>query len=168
MARLTLLALVAAAGAASACAPPDCDNVDHGSCVQACCKLGFDVAGVNASEASTMLTASFNKKGPDGLYVFWGTVPDQGPLTFVVQGQHWTVKHKYVDSLSFGIMASAAGVRIEGFSHSQDFIQGDFAYGDYGQNYKNLVTIMKDAFGQDKVAKPDILLGCPTPAAKGQ
>eukprot|EP01065_Artemidia_motanka_P048685 TRINITY_DN78_c14_g1_i1.p1 TRINITY_DN78_c14_g1~~TRINITY_DN78_c14_g1_i1.p1 ORF type:complete len:163 (+),score=38.32 TRINITY_DN78_c14_g1_i1:111-599(+) len=155
---------VTLAALASACEPPHCDHPDHGSCVQACCKLQFTV-GVNATDAAAMLSKSFASGGPDGSYVYWATAVDQGPLKYVVQGKHWTAKHRYVDSLSFGVLpvADADRCTIVAFSHSQDFVRGDFAYGDAGQNYKNLVTIVEATYG-DAVSEPDVLLGCPAPA----
>eukprot|EP01065_Artemidia_motanka_P026326 TRINITY_DN31253_c0_g1_i1.p1 TRINITY_DN31253_c0_g1~~TRINITY_DN31253_c0_g1_i1.p1 ORF type:complete len:190 (+),score=49.11 TRINITY_DN31253_c0_g1_i1:74-571(+) len=160
----TAFALAAAFACATACTPPDCDHVDLGTCVQACCKLSFDVQ-MSVNETAAALGKSFQSGGPDGRYVYWGTVPDQGPLTFVVQGKHWTAKRTYVDSLSFGVYASADGksTTVEGFSHSQDFIKGDFAYGDRGQNYKNLVELMGKTFSSSLKGTPEVIFGCPAP-----
>mmetsp|Transcript_25436 Transcript_25436/g.28257 ORF Transcript_25436/g.28257 Transcript_25436/m.28257 type:complete len:88 (+) Transcript_25436:98-361(+) len=53
---------------------------------------------------------------------------------------------------------------VEAFSHSQDFTVGDFAFGDRGQNYKNLVGLMKYLKLQYDEAT---IMGCPTCAAPG-
>ena len=53
------------------------------------------------------------------------------------------------------------------FSHSQDLIEGIFAYQDDGQNYKNLALIIK-AFPQlYEKATESTLYGCPKKAASG-
>ena len=69
-----------------ACNPPDCDRPDLGTCVEACCKVGWNVTGIDASTFSTNLGMMLKEGGPDNLYLYWGTQPNQGPLTFVVQG----------------------------------------------------------------------------------
>jgi len=152
-------------GLAGACTPPDCDNVDLGTCVEACCKLEWYVPDTSASVLSAKLAAAFKSKGPDGRYEFWAVATDQGPLSFVVQGKHYTINDTYVDSLSFGIYndthPTQDAVIVQAFSHSQDFIVGDFAYGDRGQNYKNLVYIFKSL---NVKYKERILIGCPKPS----
>ena len=62
--------------------------------------------------------------------------------------------------MHIAVTPSQTGATIYAFSHSQDFIPGNFAYGDAGQNYKNLVTLMK-ALGHPYVEKT--LFGCPQP-----
>lgn len=157
-----LVLLLIVLGLTGACTPPDCDHVDHGSCVEACCKLMWHVKGVNASHVAKALEQQFQEKGPDGRYSFWGTTPDQGPLSFVVQGKHFTINNTYVDSLSFGIYDDdeKQHTAIQAFSHSQDFIKGDFAYGDRGQNYKNLVFLFKSL---KLPYEEHIMFGCPRP-----
>merc|ERR1712080_537968 len=109
--------------------------------------------------------------GPDGHYGYWGTVPHQGPLENVVQGTHKTLKCNvtgapcYTDSLTFGLQQNDRATIMLAFSHSQDFIKGDFAYGDKGQNYKNLITIAEALVDIPPIApvSKEILFGCPEP-----
>eukprot|EP01084_Bolivina_argentea_P174044 301475_1 len=146
-----------------ACQPPDCQNVDCGTCVEACCKLQFNITGANAASLAKQIEESLKSGGPDSSYSYWGTVPNQGPLTYVVQGLHSTATMKYNDTLNFGVMQGGANsCAVQAFSHSQDFIVGDFAYCDEGQNYKNLVQLIK-SLGSNVKYEQQILLGCPPP-----
>ena len=164
----TIAAILAALAVVNGCQPPNCGNVDLGTCVEACCRLNWDVEGISAKEMASKLEQTLKSGGPDGGYKFFATQPDQGPLTYVVQGRHVTnakepTKMHYNDTLNFGVVqtAKAGKIQVQAFSHSQDFITGNFAYGDRGQNYKNLVTVI--------LSYPHItynetnVFGCPAP-----
>ena len=86
--------------------------------------------------------------------------PYSSSTDFVVQAIHQTAKHTYNDTLHFAVSPGTKSkfVTVHAFSHSQDFIQGNFAYGDHGQNYKNLKTLIKST-GFD--FSEESLFGCP-------
>ena len=85
------------------CQPPDCNNIDCGTCVEACCKLQWNVTGTNAETMAKSFENLLKKGGPDGQYSYFGTAPNQGPLTYVVQGIHSTKTMHYNDTLNFGM-----------------------------------------------------------------
>jgi predicted GNAT superfamily acetyltransferase len=90
--------------------------------------------------------------------------PWNSDSSWVVQSIHETAKKLYNDTLHFAAEADGNGdTLLHAFSHSQDFIKGNFAYGDHGQNYKNLVLILQSASAL-KLTKQHIVLGCPAPA----
>jgi len=159
------IALSAFFSLGGACVPPDCDRPDLGTCVNACCKLRFVFADTNAKPLVTMLAQSIAAGGPDGRYysVENNTVqPWSSATDFVVQAIHGSAKHLYNDTLHFAVQDEGEGSALFAFSHSQDFIAGNFAFGDHGQNYKNLVTLVK-ALKLKYVEKT--LMGCPASAA---
>ena len=144
--RLLLLGLVI--HAAVSCEPPDCDRVDLGSCVGACCKVTWTLPHEASPESAINKVAAFlTSQGADGRYTIQQNHPTIQPYksktTFVVQGHHITQNLTYVDSLHFASDTSDKGVKIYAFSHSQDYILGNFAYSDRGQNYKNLAMLIK-------------------------
>ena len=94
--------LVLLISVAFGCQPPNCNNVDCGTCVEACCKLQWNVTGTSSEALAKDIEASLKSGGPDGQYSYWATTPNQGPLTFVVQGVHSTKTMHYNDSLTFG------------------------------------------------------------------
>ena len=153
---------------ALACVPPDCDHVDEGSCVNACCKLSWDLPGVDARAFIETVSSLLSAGGPDGRFARYDNLPPvqmwahQG--TYVVQGNHTTEKGTYVDLVQVAAEPTAdGGARAYAFSHSQDLIPGEFAWSDFGQNYKNLALIIQAA----GVAEYDetTLFGCPPPPA---
>merc|ERR1719215_520590 len=165
----TLSTLVVSLGMAAACIPPDCDRPDFGTCVGACCKLDFAFAGlqVTAKGLVDSLALKIKQGGPDQRYfsVENNTVqPWSSANDFVVQAIHESAKHLYNDTLHFAVSPPAgqghAAVTLHAFSHSQDLIKGNFAYGDHGQNYKNIVTLVK-SLGLDY--SEATVFGCPEP-----
>ena len=133
---MLLTLTVSLIGVALSCQPPDCQNIDCGTCVEACCKLQWNVTGTNAQELAKIIETSLKSGGPDGGYSFFGTVANQGPLTYVVQGIHSTATMHYNDTLNFGIISGGVNSSsVNAFSHSQDFINGDFAYCMYYHYY---------------------------------
>jgi len=168
MRRALFLSLILGALAVShGCTPPDCDRPDFGTCVNACCKVKFTIETwfVTAADVVKEIAAQIASGGPDGLYlpVENNTVqPYSSATDFVVQAIHQTAKHTYSDTLHFAVSPGTTNppqfVTVHAFSHSQDFIQGNFAYGDHGQNYKNLKTLILGT-GFDFSEKS--LFGCP-------
>eukprot|EP00466_Bigelowiella_natans_P002071 jgi/Bigna1/90382/estExt_fgenesh1_pg.C_690017 len=139
---------------ANACIAPDCNNKDFGSCGNACCKLSFEVAAADDKIAS-VFNETLAGGGPDSRF-FESTlaegvrnVADLRPygvgVSFIGQTIHTTAKRIYNDTINFTIFKkneSAATVNV--FSISQ--IGG--AYGDDGQNFKNIAVLMKDVYAK--------------------
>lgn len=153
---------------ATGCVPPDCDRPDHGTCVNACCKLEFifDAKLVAPQALIKKIATVVGNGGPDSRYfaVEANTVqPWASDASFVVQAIHETEKHIYNDTLHFASYTSTSPPTLGdtvllAFSHSQDFIKGNFAYGDHGQNYKNLAALVK---ALEIPYQESALLGCP-------
>ena len=148
----TILA-AAAFTCARACQPPNCDNADHGSCGNACCKLNIIVSGPasnppRSADVMTALNETLAHGGPDGRYSFPKLAgggfgfsdlrPYNLSVDFIGQTHHLTYKRQFTDTQDYTISSTtyqgAPAVAIKAFSISQ--IGG--AYGDAGQNYKNL------------------------------
>lgn len=136
----------------------DCANIDFGTCGNACCKLDFKVSG-NTDFVKDTLNKTLADGGPDGFYEL--QVTDQGTLGFgdlkqfgSPMGADWIghvfhtcsgPKH-YVDTVNFNIKQISDDVsKVRAFSTSQ--VGG--AFGDSGQNYKNIMMAMKAAFGSE-------------------
>ena len=116
-------------GLSLGCDPPNCNNVDCGTCVEACCRLSWNVTGINGLQFADGLIAALQSGGPDKQYQYWGIVPNQGKYNYVVQGIHFTSTVHYNDTINFGVMSvDTTHCNVDAFSHSQDFIKNDFAY----------------------------------------
>merc|ERR1719345_492998 len=107
---------------------------------------------MDATQLVAALASAIERGGPDQRYITVenNTVqPWNSSDSFVVQAIHTTAKHLYNDTLNFAVSPpgdhgqSRNAVILHAFSHSQDFIKGNFAYGDHGQNYKNIVMLVK-------------------------
>ena len=160
MARTAIILILAAGFAvgARACLPPDCENVDCGSCGNACCKLKIYITSTPAGtpprpvDVMTALNETLGHGGPDSRY----SLPplagggfgfsDLRPynltgVSFIGQSYHLTAKRTYTDTQDWTIGPATykglTGVVIKAFSISQ--IGG--AYCDAGQNYKNLYQV---------------------------
>eukprot|EP00658_Telonema_sp_P-2_P020820 TRINITY_DN18253_c0_g1_i3.p1 TRINITY_DN18253_c0_g1~~TRINITY_DN18253_c0_g1_i3.p1 ORF type:complete len:179 (+),score=47.32 TRINITY_DN18253_c0_g1_i3:64-600(+) len=113
------------------------------------------------------IAAHLAAQGGDGRYTLRQNNPTVQPwnsnTSFVVQGQHISLKNLYVDTLHFAVTPSAtgSGSTVLAFSHSQDFVLGNFAYGDDGQNYKNLAFFIK---GMGVAYDETTVMGCPLPS----
>ena len=142
------------------CDPPYCGRPDYGTCVVACCKLSWNVTGLSSTEMGDKLTAMLKSGGPDGQYELWASQSNQGIFGTVVQGIHYTTTAHYNDTVNFGVVdVTDNSCAVYAFSHSQDFIVNNFAYGDHGQNYKNLESIIQ-AIDSISFVETD-LFGCP-------
>eukprot|EP00470_Lotharella_oceanica_P004459 CAMPEP_0170167132 /NCGR_PEP_ID=MMETSP0040_2-20121228/622_1 /TAXON_ID=641309 /ORGANISM="Lotharella oceanica, Strain CCMP622" /LENGTH=163 /DNA_ID=CAMNT_0010405057 /DNA_START=64 /DNA_END=555 /DNA_ORIENTATION=+ len=137
---------------AQACVAPDCDNQDCGSCANACCKLTFTFPpSMTSTDVATVLNNTIMGGGPDGRY-FETTlaegvhnVADLHPLgvpVYIAKTIHTTAKRVYNDSIDMTITDSAGGATLRAFSISQ--VGG--AYCDAGQNFKNIVTLIKPVY----------------------
>merc|ERR1712166_429434 len=137
----------------------DCQNVDFGTCGNACCKLDV-VVPVSTDVAMNTLNKTLSGGGPDGLYELQMTA--EGTLGFgdlkqfgSPLGKDWighiyhsTSYSGYTDTLNYNIADNKDGTStIRAFSTPQ--IGG--ALGDNGQSYKNLIYGLKAAFG-NKIA----------------
>ena len=150
----------------------DCDNVDFGSCGNACCKLTIEVP-YTAEATAAMLNATVQTGGgPDGAYTAQpmaeGTsgVADLRPFNvsadFIGQAHHFTSgEAHYEDVINFNVKATATGARVNFFSLS--LIGG--ALGDAGQNYKNIYQIADATFtSEDMAALVHADTSCPEPS----
>jgi len=154
--------------------PPDCTNIDSGSCGNACCGLVVSVAHT-AADTVKLLNNSLDNGGPDGFYT--KSMTAEGPLgfasltgmappsfctggTYIGQAHHDTNggKNVYTDTVNFNICDSNGGSIIRVFSLS--LIAG--AYADSGQGYKNIKMVMDKAFGDENWTTNNHMLdSCP-------
>ena len=175
--KLSLSALVSSLlciSSSSACSFDDCKNVDHGSCGNACCKLDFVIHDENTVEVMNKMNATLVQGGHDGLYIPMPTY--EGTLTFgdlreyhsevdfIGQAWHTTVSKEFNDTLNFLLQSIDNGksTHVTAFSISQ--IAG--AYGDEGQNYYNLVSLMDSVSWKNEVQFKHADKSCPPPAKK--
>jgi len=144
----------------------DCQNVDYGSCGGACCELDFltyrykpqyspDYTIVELVQHLNGTLHGGHGGGPDHAYApqmtaegtsgFGSLVPLGSPMGVHYIGQtfHTTVGG-YTDTINFNIRTLPSG-QLMIRAHSRSQIGGAFA--DNGQNYKNIVGLMQDAFG---------------------
>jgi hypothetical protein len=160
----------------------DCQNVDFGSCGNACCKLEFLVSE-DPLAAMQKLNASFTDGGADGYYKLQMTAEKTlgfgdlrafhppGGYQFLGQVHHTTSgPAHYVDEINLsirpqqcdkGFLCNAQGSIITAFSTS--LIAG--ALGDNGQNYKNIVMAMKNVAWMSPFEQSNSDSSCPKPAS---
>eukprot|EP00928_Gymnodinium_smaydae_P048770 TRINITY_DN32646_c0_g1_i1.p1 TRINITY_DN32646_c0_g1~~TRINITY_DN32646_c0_g1_i1.p1 ORF type:complete len:205 (+),score=46.99 TRINITY_DN32646_c0_g1_i1:60-674(+) len=158
----------------------DCQNKDMGSCGNACCKLEFVVPD-DPMAAMKLLNDTMANGGPDGGFALQMTAEgtlgfgDLRPFKipsgeeFIGQAHHTTSGPKhYVDTINFNIRprqcdkgkeCSASGSIVKAFSIS--LIAG--ALGDNGQNYKNIMMVMKAAW-KSKLDFANVDGSCPAPS----
>eukprot|EP00471_Norrisiella_sphaerica_P008144 CAMPEP_0184503826 /NCGR_PEP_ID=MMETSP0113_2-20130426/52114_1 /TAXON_ID=91329 /ORGANISM="Norrisiella sphaerica, Strain BC52" /LENGTH=195 /DNA_ID=CAMNT_0026893383 /DNA_START=117 /DNA_END=704 /DNA_ORIENTATION=- len=151
---VVLMLLYGGLGRVKACVAPDCDHPDKGSCGTACCKLSFTMADKSEYEVALAFNQSIINGGPDSRFyeveLAEGVrnVADLRPfnvgVSFIGQTVHTTAKRLYNDTINFTISRSEGnnGSYVKVFSISQ--IGG--AYGDEGQNFKNIAVLMKSVF----------------------
>lgn len=144
----------------------DCGHLDFGSCGNACCKLDVTIAQ-STEEVVATLNATLQAPGfADGAYEaqqlaegvlgFADLRPFNASADFIGQFRH-TTTIGYEDSVSINVARDSDGhslVRM--FSYS--LIGG--AFGDAGQNYKNLFNLLTSAYaGQYTIAHADASCG---------
>jgi len=142
---------------------PDCDRVDYGSCGNACCKLVFtSPAGFNAPYIKDRMIEQCTNKGPDHGYSCGFCVGNEcsngfaslknngaGDNDWIGQVLH-TTTGGYTDVINMNIIEQTDQkdvVKIRIFSNAQ--IVGGSANGDNGQNYKNIINLLKAALDKD-------------------
>merc|ERR1719510_1436738 len=150
---------------------PDCQNNDCGSCGGACCQLEFEVEEDTAATVMK-LNASILGGGPDGSYVaqvtaegplgFGDLRPFKKPVDFIGQAHHTTSGPKhYMDSVAFTVARGANGAGSVVHGCSMSLIAGAFC--DNGQNYKNLVMLMKGTSWRFGFTIRHLDSSCPVP-----
>ena len=158
--------------AAPACVPPDCDRVDYGTCGNACCTLTVHYPNTSSIALMQALNTSLAGGGPDGRFTLMPTDetypypgfadlrpyhPDE--ISFLGQAHHLTAKRTYTDTVNLLILKESPTANLRAFSTSQ--IGG--AYSDGGQNYKNIVVLLKSLAGMPFVEVSNV--GCPKPTS---
>lgn len=121
-----------------------------------------------------LLNATLNDLGPDGQYIpqmtaegtlnFGDLRPYDKAIDFIGQAMHTTTNGMYTDTVNFNLSPTDDGnTEILAFSISQ--IAG--AYGDDGQNYHNIVSLLTSVdYGEGKVGEGDFVRldgSCPEP-----
>jgi len=166
-----MLALV---GIALSCVPPDCDRPDFGTCGNACCSLLVHFPNTSSVALMQALNSTLAQGGPDGRFHLMSTFetapypgfadlrpfhPEQ--VSFLGQAWHATQKLTFNDTLNLLILKESPHATLRAFSTSQ--IGG--AYGDGGQNYKNIAVLLKSLPGMP--FKEGTSSGCQRPARRG-
>eukprot|EP00455_Lapot_gusevi_P008141 TRINITY_DN13511_c0_g1_i2.p1 TRINITY_DN13511_c0_g1~~TRINITY_DN13511_c0_g1_i2.p1 ORF type:complete len:191 (+),score=55.23 TRINITY_DN13511_c0_g1_i2:76-573(+) len=150
-----------------ACDPPDCKREDCGSCGNACCMVNYEI-DLPAKSLKMKLEDLLRSGGPDHLYSLQvpagSSVPEFCDIKqynkggdYMGQAIHTTRVYRFNDTVNFFLTAkSETQTVLKVFSLSQ--IAG--ALCDEGQNYKNIIGVVK-ALGNPY--KETTLLGCPVP-----
>lgn len=161
---------------------PDCERVDYGSCGNACCKLDFtSPAGFDATSIKDRMVEQCTNRGPDNGYSCGKCA---GPLDKCSNGfeslkdngagdNDWigqvlhTTKGNYTDAIQMFIGETGDKdhpVHIRIFSNAR--IVGGSTGGDHGQNYKNIINllkaVLKDKFDSWEMVNSDD--SCPPPS----
>ena len=135
-------------GVCSACEFDECQNIDFGSCGNACCRLNIAIKGETTVDVMNKLNASIVSGGPDALYIPMQTAgefvfSDLRPYNitphFLGQAWHSTVNGLYNDTINMLLTPSDDGESTSVFVTSISQIGG--AYGDNGQNYFNIFQL---------------------------
>lgn len=138
---------------ALACVSPDCDRPDHGTCGVACCALNISFPHTSTFSLMTMLNSSIAKGGPDFRFILRPTAENKYgfadfrsfgiPVHFMGQAWHETAKYTYKDTINYLIYAPPANSPNSSVMRVHSISQIGGAYGDDGQNYKNIVVLVK-------------------------
>eukprot|EP00605_Chrysophyceae_sp_TOSAG23-4_P000982 GSChrysophyteH1.ASY1.ANO1.1082.1 assembled CDS len=141
-----------------ACDDALCNHPDQGSCGNACCKLSFQLALPTEKVMSALNTTIHTNGGPDGLWTPQMTAegtsgiadlrPYNAPVDFIGQAFHQTKNGLYTDTINFTIAPVAKSDSSEPMSQIQAFSLSQIggAYGDDGQNFYNIVSLIQGAF----------------------
>eukprot|EP00163_Fabomonas_tropica_P029003 TRINITY_DN6053_c1_g1_i1.p2 TRINITY_DN6053_c1_g1~~TRINITY_DN6053_c1_g1_i1.p2 ORF type:complete len:158 (+),score=48.47 TRINITY_DN6053_c1_g1_i1:72-545(+) len=134
-----------------------------GSCGNACCVIEVGFSSNNTAQAVANALTSAMSPGPDGRYAMQPTAenptstgfadlrPFNVSAQFIGQAYHTTLSKHFVDTLNWVVFTD----HVRAFSTSQ--IGG--AYGDAGQNYKNLIQVIKSTSAVD-ASTAKIFYGC--------
>ena len=162
--KIFLLVAVVFISAVYTCEAPDCDNVDLGSCGNACCLMEYYLEE-SPEVVADLLRQKLDQGGLDGRFDLERMNDGSRGIIdysradapfFMGKFKHHTASFKYVDDISLQWEPSTAEglTKLRAFSIS--LIGG--AYGDAGQNFKNIHLFMKTFF--EDMYEPTILLGC--------
>merc|ERR1712166_727513 len=148
--------------------PADCGKPNFGTCGNACCKVQFTTT-LNSDQLATFLTKKLTAGGSDGGFVLQpnaeGSVglahfPSINNIQYLGTAYHQTFgPAHYRDTINIAIFHASSVTPhtnsvLEVFSTSQ--IGG--AYGDAGQNYKNIMMVAD----QLVLLNSTVLFGCKT------
>ena len=105
--------------------------------------MNLKISEMSPESLNNALVDKMKNSGPDGRY-FFVDYTDLRPFNvsaqFISQGIHTTFKRQYNDTVNFNIkQINSTKSKLTAFSISR--IAG--AYCDDGQNYKNIVTLVK-------------------------
>ncbi|XP_077992359.1 uncharacterized protein LOC144446466 [Glandiceps talaboti] len=142
------------------CQPPDCDRPDCGTCGNACCTLDFYFEK-QPEDMYTSIVTNLQEGGPDGRYSFVAGSDLRKynvSAQFLLQGQHMTLVHQYIDTMNMAFYYGDDGKRMGTLLHAFSISNIAGALCDAGQNYKNLVGFVK-ALGVSFSEK--LVSGCP-------
>jgi hypothetical protein len=155
----------------------DCQNVDFGSCGNACCSLKITVPQ-SVEKTVSLLNASFDNGGADGQYTkamtyegtlgfadLTGLAPASFGTIFIGQVNHMTSGPlHFIDTVNFNLVEGSTSNETTITAFSLSLMGG--SYGDAGQGYKNIKMAMDNAFGgAAKIAPGNFAQSCPSPAA---
>lgn len=157
---------------------PDCARRDLGSCGNACCGVSVVFVSDSADAVVQAISRELARRGSDGAFTpakTWGTffALDAGGCRslsatetrdrFLCQATHTTDGHyHFQDTINIKVGAAGAkGTPVSFFSISN--VAG--ALGDAGQNYKNIMLIVRalEAQGLRAVRPGQAWIGCPAP-----
>jgi hypothetical protein len=166
--------------------PADCENVDYGSCGNACCSILVKQA-YEPAEVMNKINATLQNGGPDGYYTLQETA--EHTLGFANLSAYISKFPSPFDSSKDGVFVGQVHHMTSGPAHYNDTINFAFydshpasgdagtyiratsvsliggALGDDGQGYKNIKMILDGAL--DKYTIVGHFFGsCPNPLAK--
>lgn len=169
----SFLILVQAFVTLYACDFEGCQNVDYGSCGNACCKLYIEVINESTEQVMRKLSDSLSAGGPDGRYIqminahgdfgFSDLRPYNISVDFLGQAWHTTANLVYNDTMNILLAPSAdlpRNTKVTSFSISQ--IGG--AYGDAGQNWFNSWQLFESIKWEEGYRMANADGSCPPPA----
>merc|ERR1711865_705093 len=148
--------------------PANCSQINFGTCGNACCKMQFTTT-LNSDQLATFITKKLSAGGSDGGFALQpnaeGSVglvhfPSINNIQYLGTAYHTTFgPAHYNDTINIGIFHASevtphTNSMIEVFSSSQ--IGG--AYGDAGQNYKNIAMVVDELV----LLNSKVLFGCRT------
>jgi hypothetical protein len=120
----------------------------------ACCALNLSFPTVGTVDLMAMLNSSLAKGGPDTRFILrptaespygFGDLRPYHPeaVHFIGQAWHKTAKYTYTDTVNYLIYAPSLTTPNSSVMKVHSISQIGGAYGDAGQNYKNIVVLIK-------------------------
>ena len=136
-----------------------CSRADFGSCGNACCAMTFTVKSRDSEATVAAISKALRKGGPDGQYSLppldggragFNDIRKFGvPADFIGQAVHTTAKAGYRDTINIAVKDD----KVRACSIAQ--IGG--AFGDAGQNFRNLEVLFKAV---DGASDGEVEYGC--------